>query len=173
MPNSKNQTELQEILAAINEAKAVFLVNYQGLPATQLNDLRRQIRGQQAYMRVVKNTLFSIALQRSTQNIQVDFSDIANTSAAIFTQDPVTPIKTVIKFGKDSNLPSLKVGFYQGRILSKDQLTRLSELPDQKVLQGQVVGMIASPLSRMVGSLNSPLQKLVIALSEIQKQKSH
>lgn len=172
MASTKNINQVKEITQNINDAQAVYLIEYQGLNANQFNELRRQIRQNGGYLQVTKNTLFTIALRDSEQKISLERNTLSDTTATLYaTDDVVKPLKALLNYSKSNELPKLKTGFYQGQQLNEARLQALSELPEPIVLMGQLVGMLNSPIQRLVGSLNSPMQKIAIALSEIKKQK--
>jgi len=174
MPNNRNITQYQQISNAVNNSGAIYLIDYRGIEANSFNLLRRAIAKDGAQLQVVKNTLLKRALQSSSQPINVDESILTDSTAALFTgEDLIAPLKTIIKFAKENEKGTLKTGFYQGDVLSLDKLQQLSNLPSRETLIAQLLGMLFSPLQRLAGTLNGNTQKLVIALSEIQKQKTN
>jgi len=62
-------------------------------------------------------------------------------------------------------------GILDGKVLSKDQLIALADLPSRDVLIARVVGTIAAPLRNLVGVLSAPTRNLVNVLDQIRKQK--
>ena len=174
MPNSKNITQVESIITNLRGAKAVYLVDHQGLTANQMNQLRHLIDATEANLQIVKNTLFLRALREVQPDINTESFELSGTTAALYAnQDPVAPVKVIVKFTKDHQLPTIKLGLLDHRVLTADQVDQLSKLPGIDVLRGQVVGMLASPLSRLVGSLNSTLSKIVLVLDQIRLQKSN
>ena len=176
MPKQQNIDQVQQITGYVNKAKAVYLVDYQGLGVNDFNQLRSQVREAGGQLVVVKNTLFNRALQAADEEAEVKVKeqhlDLGGTTAAVFAnEDQLVPLKVIVKYAKTHELPSLKLGLVSNRLLSAEEVNRLADLPGQDQLRGQVVGMLASPLSRLVGCLNGNLSKLVIVLSEIQKSK--
>jgi large subunit ribosomal protein L10 len=57
-----------------------------------------------------------------------------------------------------------------GDPLSIDQMEELSRLPARDVLHGQLVGMIASPITGLVRGLNALISGLAIQLGQIRDQ---
>lgn len=176
MTNQKNISQVQDITKRLNEAQAVYLVDYQGLPVNDLNELRNQIRQVNGELAVVKNTLFLRALravdEKSELKVDNPKLELQGTTAALYADDDqVEPLKVTVKYAKDHELPKLKAGILNHRILNTEDVIKLSKLPGLTELRGQMVGMLQSPISRLVFGLKGNLQKLVIALSEIQKQK--
>mgnify|MGYP001306901666 CR=1 FL=1 len=174
MPNKRNISQYQQISQAVNDSTAIYLIDYRGIEANSFNLLRRSIAKDGAQLQVVKNTLLKRALQSSNHSIDLDESILTENTAALFTnEDLITPLKTIIKFAKENEKGNLKTGFYQGEVLSLTKLQQLSNLPSRETLIAQLLGMLISPLQRLAGTLNGNTQKLVIALSEIQKQKTN
>jgi large subunit ribosomal protein L10 len=54
-----------------------------------------------------------------------------------------------------------------GEPLTVDQLTALSRLPAREVLHGQLVGVVASPITGLVRGLNALIAGLAIQLRQI------
>ncbi len=174
MPNKRNTDQYQQISQAVNEASAVYLFDYRGIQANQFNLLRREIVKQGGQIKVVKNTLLKRALTLSSTSIHLDDELLTQSTAALFaTEDPITPLKAIIKFTKENEKGAIKTGIYQGQVLSQAKIDQLANLPSREVLVGQLVGLMISPLQRLANALNGNTQKLVIALSEIQKQKNN
>lgn len=175
MPTQQSVDKVGQIKDQINDSVAVYLMEYHGLDANTFNALRKEIRAKGGQITVVKNTLFQIAMSQSEQGVRLPKKTLSDSSAALFaSEDAVGPLKAIVDYAKENDdLPKLKIGFMDGKTLDEAQLKQLSDLPGIDQLRGQVVGMLNSPIQRLVGSLNGNLQKLVIALSEIQKQKEN
>ena len=65
----------------------------------------------------------------------------------------------------------MKAAILDGKILTKDQIFALAELPSKEVLIAQVVGTIAAPLRGLVTVLSGPSRGLVTCLSQIKDKK--
>ncbi len=176
MPSQRNLQQVQQITQHLQMAQAVFLVDHQGLSANDLNQLRAQIRAAGGQLVVVKNTLFQYALTKLDQNFplsvsQARLNNTGNSAVLFANQDQIEPLKSLVKFAKANDLPTIKLGLLNHQILTADQVNQLAQLPGQDQLRAQVVGMLQSPLRRLASTLNNNLQKLAIVLSEIKNQK--
>jgi large subunit ribosomal protein L10 len=78
--------------------------------------------------------------------------------------------KALATFRRETNLLAFKGGVMNGDALSIEQLEALSKLPARDILHGQLVGMIASPITGLVRGLNALIQGLAIQLSQIAEQ---
>ncbi len=105
MANQKNITQVESIITNLKDAKAVYLVDHQGLTANQMNQLRHLIDATEAHLQIVKNTLFLRALREVQSDINTETFELAGTTAALYAnQDPVAPVKVII------NSPPLNSG---------------------------------------------------------------
>ncbi|HZL47562.1 MAG TPA: hypothetical protein VFC30_00945, partial [Solirubrobacteraceae bacterium] len=55
--------------------------------------------------------------------------------------------------------------------LDPEQIRSLSRLPSREVLYGQLVGVVASPISGLVRTLSALVSGLAVALEQVREQK--
>jgi large subunit ribosomal protein L10 len=55
----------------------------------------------------------------------------------------------------------IKGGFFDGRVITINDVITLSTLPSRDILLARVIGQIKSPISSLVGCLSSPLRGLI------------
>ena len=84
--------------------------------------------------------------------------------------DPVLAAKALAAFRRESHLPEFKGGWMDGKEISVAEIEALSRLPSLDVMHGQLVGMIASPLTGLARSLNAILSGIAVALGQIQEK---
>ena len=78
--------------------------------------------------------------------------------------------KAIADFKKEYELLEFKGGVMEGQIISIEQFQALTKLPSRDVLNGQLVGMIASPIIGLVRGLDGLLGGLAIQLGAIRDQ---
>jgi large subunit ribosomal protein L10 len=64
-----------------------------------------------------------------------------------------------------------KGGLMNGDALDADQITAISKLPSRQVLYGQLVGVVASPITGLARGLNGLLSGLAVALGGVLEKK--
>ncbi len=177
MPNSKKQQLVEKLKEQIEKSQAVFLADYTGLDAMQINTLRAKLKEVNAKMMVIKNRLFALALSQTHPQISEKLKSaniFKGPLAAIFAyQDEVTPVKTVDSFSKEQALdtPAFKAGFNPSTIYSLEDIKALIQLPDKATLQAKVVGALNAPVFGLVNSLSWPTKQLVWVLNSIKQSK--
>lgn len=169
MPSIKNQQALQSINEKMDRAQALYFVNYQGLTHQQLEEARRELRDNDSEIAVLKNTLTNIALQQRN----VDASDrFDGPYATLFAYaDPVKTAKILVDFNKKYQLPEIKWGVYEGKIIDEATVKELASVPPKEVLLAKLVGMMKSPMNGLVYSLNYNITKLALVLKSIEEKK--
>ncbi|MCD6225876.1 50S ribosomal protein L10 [bacterium] len=170
MVNQSKIYEVENIKATIKEAKATALIDYQGLTAEQVRQLREEIRQNGGTMTVVKNTLLTIALQQLGFNL--DSPLVGPTALVTATEDEIAPLKAVKTIKDKFEKPEFKLGILEGKILSLAELEELVKLPGKEVLLAQFVAGLANPLQRLAGSFSWPQRKLLLVLKAIAEKQT-
>src|SRR4029079_7925741 len=77
--------------------------------------------------------------------------------------DVAMAAKALSQFRRANDVLEFKGGIMGGEALSIDQIESIARLPAVDVLHGQVVGVLASPLTGLVRGLNQMIAGLAIA----------
>ena len=171
MNRDQKAAVIEEVSAQIKESGAVFAVDYRGITVAQVADLRTRLSDAGARFRVVKNTLTEIAADRAGAESLKGVLD--GPTAFTFVRvdgDVALAAKALAQFKREHNVLDFKGGVMDGEVLSVDQLMALSVLPAREVLHGQLVGIIASPITGFVRTLNALLSGVAIQLQQIVEQ---
>jgi large subunit ribosomal protein L10 len=128
-----------------------------------MQDLRKQLRAQQADMKVAKNTLTKLAAH--ARDISGLDEVLEGPTALVFAwDDPAQPAKVVRDFARTSRILAVKAAVMEGEILSAEQVTAIADLPSRDELIAKVVGGISSPLYGIVNVLSGPLRSFAYVL---------
>lgn len=160
---------VEEAKNLISNSKGFYVIDYKGWNVAEINNLRRKLKEKQAQMKVIKNTLFTIALKDLNINV---FEKFEGTNAFVFVKgDEVEPLKIISEFIKETNKGALKVGYINGVKYDANQLEVLSKLPSINELRAKVIGAINAPIYNLVYSLKALLINLVLVLTQIKNKK--
>lgn len=160
---------VDEIADRLGDAEAIFAVDYRGITVPQAAELRSKLAEAEASFRVVKNRLAKRATERAGTT-ELDSLLQGPTALAFVKGDAVTAAKTISTFGRQHDILAYKGGLMDGAPLEPDQFTAIARLPGLDVLQGQLVGVVSSPLTGLTRGLASILSGLAVALGQIQEQ---
>jgi large subunit ribosomal protein L10 len=165
-------TAVAEIAEQIQESEAVFAVDYRGITVAQVAELRGKLRDADATFRVVKNTLTERAADKA------DAEDLKSllegpTALTFVRGDAAAAAKAIADFQRSSGgeLLPFKGGLMNGGALDAAQITAISKLPSREVLYGQLVGVVASPITGLARGLNGLLSGLAVALGGVLEKK--
>jgi large subunit ribosomal protein L10 len=165
-------TAVAEIAEQIQESEAVFAIDYRGITVAQVAELRGKLRETDATFRVVKNTLTERAADKA--DAEALKSLLEGPTALTFVRgDAAAAAKVIADFQKSTGgeLLPFKGGIMDGGALDAAQITAISKLPSRQVLYGQLVGIVASPITGLARSLNGLVSGLAIALGGVLEKK--
>jgi large subunit ribosomal protein L10 len=165
-------TAVAQIAEQIQESEAVFAIDYRGITVAQVAELRGRLHEADATFRVVKNTLTERAADQA--DAEALKSLLEGPTALTFVRgDAAAAAKAIADFQRSSGgeLLPFKGGLMNGDALDAAQITAISRLPSRQVLYGQLVGVVASPITGLARSLNGLVSGLAIALGGVLEKK--
>jgi large subunit ribosomal protein L10 len=160
---------VDEIADRLGDAEAIFAVDYRGITVPQAAELRAKLTEADATFRVVKNRLAKRATERAG-TAELDRLFEGPTALAFVKGDALTVAKAISTFGRQHDILEYKGGLMDGAPLDPDQFRAIARLPGLDVLRGQLVAVVASPLTGLTRGLASMLSGLAVALGQIQEQ---
>ena len=170
MNRDEKAVAIAEIAAQIDESGAIFAVDYRGISVAQAAELRSRLREADASFKVVKNSLTERAADEAGAETLKDF--LAGPTALTFVRgDVATAAKAIADYARATQLLPFKGGLMEGSPLDVDQIRSLSRLPSREVLYGQLVGVVASPVSGLVRTLSALVGGLAAALGQVRDKK--
>ena len=171
MPSAEKVKAVKEIAADLAATDIYYFLDYRGLTFAEATELRSRLRGADARLRVVKNTLAKIAAADAGVEGLDDL--LQGPTAIVYCHgDPVRAAKTVQDFIKEKKKAAIRGGRLQRSLLTAADVERLAALPNREQLIAQVVGGVSAPLRGLVSVLNGPIRGLVMVLSQVQEQRA-
>jgi large subunit ribosomal protein L10 len=170
MNREQKSAAIAEIAERIEESGAVFAVDYRGISVSQVAELRGRLREADASFKVVKNSLTERAADQVGAETLKEY--LTGPTALTFVRgDVALAAKAVADYGRTTQLLPFKGGLMDGAPIDVEQIRALSRLPAREVLYGQLVGIVASPVSGLVRTLNALLGGLAVALGQVREKK--
>jgi large subunit ribosomal protein L10 len=171
MNKEQKAEKVAQIATAIRESEAVFAVDYRGISVPQAAELRSKLIEAGARFSVVKNTL----TERAVDDVGADTLKELLEGPTAFTfvaaeGDVAMAAKALSQFRRAHEVLEFKGGIMSGEPLSIEQIESIARLPALEVLHGQVVGVLASPITGLARGLNQMIAGLAIALGQIQAE---
>ena len=162
---------VDNLIEKLAKIKIAILINYSGLNTEQLFNLREKLEEKESELKVIKNNLIQKALKSA--KIEIDPDIIKGPIALIFSfSNELEPTKIVYQFSKIEEKPQILGGIYKNEFIDTEMIEKLAKIPERPVLEAQLVGSIAAPISKLVYSLKGNLYSLVSILSQVSQQKT-
>jgi large subunit ribosomal protein L10 len=166
MNRDQKTAVVDEIAGQIQEAEAIFAVDYRGISVDQVADLRTKLRAADARFRVVKNSLSERAADKAGMDSLKPML-IGPTALAFVKGDAAMAAKALNDAARRLNLLEFKGGVLNGSVLSADDVRSIARLPTREVLYAQLVGTVAAPLTGLARGLNALVTGLAVQLQAI------
>ena len=157
---------VDEVKARVETTSTAVVTEYRGLTVTEIQQLRKQLRGLGADYKVFKNSLVRRAITGTSAEPMTEF--LVGPTAIAFVDGDVSAVAKALKdFAKESPKLVIKGGVLDGKALSLSDLVALADLPSRDVLLAQLAGLIASPLRTMAGLIKAVPQNFAYGLSAL------
>lgn len=169
MNREQKAAAVEEIAGQITESNAVYAIDYRGISVPQAAELRARLRDTDATFRVVKNTLTLRAADKAdAQSLKALLE--GPTALAFVRGDVAAAAKALNDYARQVDGLPFKGGLMDGEALDAAQVQSIARLPTRDALYGQLVGVVASPVSGLVRTLNALVSGLAIQLGAIAEQ---
>lgn len=172
-----NRTEKEAMVTMLSEVFATsqvgLLVDYRGLKVSEVTDLRRRLRENDAQMKVLKNRMAKIAIRETPfQSLE---GELTETRAFVYGPDPVASAKAVTKYLSDND----KLKYISGvlvtpggaTVLDTVRVKELGDLPSREELLAKLMGVLNAVPAKFVRTLNEIPAKFVRTLAAVQQSK--
>ena len=164
----------QEVINQINERfksnPSVFVLEFKGLTVKELENVRKDLRQTNSELKIVKNTLLKKAAE-DTDAGQLSNLFVGSTAIAFCNEDSAATAKVFVKSAKEYKLLNIKGGLLEGKVVSVDEIEKISKLPSRVELIAQFMGLLNSPMSNFLYSLQNMQTKFLYALEALKEKK--
>ena len=169
MNREEKAAVVDQVAAQIQESEAVFAVDYRGISVQQVAELRQKLSEADATLRVVKNTLTELAADKAGAESLKELLE-GPTAFTFVKGDAALAAKAIATFRRQHDVLAFKGGTMDGQTVTVEELEAISKLPARDALNGQLVGIMASPITGLVRGLNQLIGGLAQQLGQIAEQ---
>jgi large subunit ribosomal protein L10 len=166
MNRDQKAAVVEELAEEIRAAEAIFAVDYRGISVPEVAELRARLRGADARFRIVKNSLTERASEKAGTESLKELLE-GPTALTFVAGDAALAAKALNDMARSLGTLEFKGGLMDGAPVTADEIRVIARLPAREVLHGQLVGMIAAPLSGLVRTLNALVSGLALQLGQI------
>lgn len=177
MPSKKNKDQVNTLVNELNTSGGVIFIDHQGMKSAQMEALRNSLEEIGANLQVTKSTLLHVALTKSkyptSQNDDTfDSAFTGPISTITLAEEVLAPIKTLVDFVTQNEMPRIKLGYVAEELTSADRIQLIAKIPPREVLISTLLRQLNAPAQNLVYALNGTAAKLIYALFAIQEKKA-
>lgn len=171
MDRKTKENVVAELHEKLKDVKLAVLANYSGMSVAKITALRNELRKAGTEMRVIKNTLLRIA-SKDTDFVALDDQLKGPIAVILNYGDVVESTKLLVDFAKKNAELEIKSGLMGCRLLSKDQISVLADLPSREVLLGKLLSVMVGTPTGLVSVLSGVPRNLVQVLEAYRLKKA-
>ena len=130
---------------------ALVVCDFKGLDVPTIEKLRVDAKAVNVKVRVIKNTLASIAMK----NANIDGIELLNANIFIWGKDQLDVTKVVTKFAKENSKFAIKTAFIDGEVCDATKVEALSKMPSRDELIGMLLQTWMAPVTNFTIGLDA------------------
>ena len=158
MNKEQKKNYISEMEAHFQNNEAVMVTHYQGLTMSQLDELRGQMREHGIKFTITKNRITKIALEKTKCK---ELSNLFTGATAVaFSDDAIISARILSKFAKTNESLKLLGGIMGSEVLDQAAVQNVANLPTLDEARANIVGILATPASKLVSILLARTEKM-------------
>ena len=158
MNKEQKKNYISEMETQFQNNKAVMVTHYQGLTMSQLDELRGQMREHGIKFTITKNRITKIALEKTKCK---ELSNLFTGATAVaFSDDAIISARILSKFAKTNESLKLLGGIMGKEVLDQAAVQNVANLPTLDEARANIVGILATPASKLVSILLARSEKM-------------
>ena len=154
----KKQAVVAELVEKIKNSPSGVVVNYQGITVENDTKMRKALREAGVSYTVMKNTLTGRACEEAGLGDMKQYLS-GMTAIAIADNDPVAPAKVLKEYAEKIESFEILAGYLDGKVVDKEAVNYLADIPSKEVLIAKFLGSIKSPLYGLAYALQAVVDK--------------
>lgn len=172
---------IEDLKQNLKNQKAVVFVDFQGLNAKTLSELRNKLKESDCLLKVVKKTLLGLAFEslrifssKEKVSLKEEVKNMEGELALVFGfKDEIMPAKIIYQFSKENENLKILGGLVKNeeyKLLTVQEIIDLALLPSREEVFARLIGTLNAPITNFVGALKGNLRNFIFILSEKVKQ---
>ena len=171
--NKQEKTKIIDVLhQGFSTSQASFLINFKGITVRQMQGLRKVLRENGGNLKIAKARLMKRATA-GIDGIQALHPLLKEQIGLVFTKDNSPAVaKALYNYSQQHASLGLVACFFEQRVLARDLVIRIAQLPSKPVLLAQVCSSLNAPARNCVGLLNMLIMRLLFLLKQIAQSRN-
>ena len=148
---------INDLKRRLDGVENCVIANVVGMDSLQTVNLRRQLRGKDIHVLVVKNSMAVRATEGSA--LAAGFEGLSGSSAVVWgAEDFVSLVKEVVELDKNDKFKAFQTlgGVMDGESLTADRLKEISKWPSRTEQLSILAGQLTAPWRELQSQLTGP-----------------
>ncbi len=151
MTKAEKQQLVVELTDGFKDAGAIVVCDYKGMGVKDIESVRKMARETDAKVKIVKNTLASIALA-NTEHEKLDFVDM---NMVIWGSDQIATCKIADKTATDFKEKfAIRSALLEGKAVDVNTVVSMAKLPGREELLGMLLNVWMAPIRNITIGLD-------------------
>jgi large subunit ribosomal protein L10 len=155
----KKSAIIAKLDAGLKDAATVAFVRFDKLSVKEADELRKKLREAGVSYYVAKKTLVKRVLE--ARGYKGDMPTMDGELALAWSSDQIAPAKGIYEFAKTHKEQVMFLGgIFDGKYVSKAEITEIAAIPGREALYGQIVGMLNATIANVVRALDAKAKQM-------------
>ena len=165
MDRARKEQVVSELKDVFEYSGIIVAAKYAGITVAEMSDLRNKMRENSAHVRVAKNRLARIAIEKSPPEGMKHL--LVDQIVLMYSEDPVTAAKISVEFAKTNENLKIVGGAMGDKILDSNGVTEVSKLPSREEVLSIISALLITPGGDLSASLTGPASAIAGVLENI------
>ena len=165
MDRARKAQVVSELKDVFQQSGIIVAAKYAGITVAEMSDLRNKMRENSANVRVAKNRLARIAIEKSRTEGMKHL--LVDQIVLMYSEDPVTAAKISVDFAKTNGNLKIVGGAMGEKILDSDGVTEVSKLPSREEVLSSISALLVAPGGDLAEKINGPASAIAGILENI------
>ena len=165
MDRARKEQVVSELKDVFQQSGIIVAARYAGITVAEMSDLRNKMRENSANVRVAKNRLARIAIEKSPTEGMKHL--LVDQIVLMYSEDPVTAAKISVEFAKTNDNLKIVGGAMGEKILDSDGVIEVSKLPSREEVLSSISALLVASGSGLLANLSGPASTIAGVLENV------
>lgn len=131
----------------------MVVVEYRGLSVSEMTELRRELRENDARMVIYKNSMVQRAVSELNKPELSEY--LTGPNAFVFSKDTIAGPRVISKFARRNEHIVIKGGLLDGRVLDAEGVKAIGKLPGREGLISMFLSVLEAPIRQFAATVKA------------------
>ncbi|MDI9504083.1 MAG: 50S ribosomal protein L10 [Erysipelotrichaceae bacterium] len=144
---------VNEVVEAAKAHNSMVVVEYRGLSVSEMTELRRELRENDARMVIYKNSMVQRAVSELNKPELSEY--LTGPNAFVFSKDTIAGPRVISKFARRNEHIVIKGGLLDGRVLDAEGVKAIGKLPGREGLISMFLSVLEAPIRQFAATVKA------------------